>query len=187
MKLKYLNHKARLTKACKDDIKWWLMYIDTWNQKTMFYDEFWSNSTDMNFFTDSSGKSYGAICGNQWLFGSFSTTQAKLSIEWKELCAIVISCCTWGHLFVSKKILIHTDNSAIVYSVNKGSSRNKDIMFLIRTLHFIAVKHNFECRLTHIEGTKNVAADLLSRGKIDLFLQKFPSFKRPSTKAVTPW
>ena len=48
-------------------------------------------------------------------------------------------------------------------------------MVLIRALYFIASKANFECRLLHVPGVLNVAADLLSRDEHLKFGELFPN------------
>ena len=173
-KLKQLHHKTRLSVAAKKDILWWLEFIDDWNAKSVFYEDQWLNAHDINFFTDSSDIGWGAVCMGYWSYGSFQDDQKKKSIEWRELYAVVKACSLWGRLFIGKKIFINCDNMSIVYAVNSGASKSSDIMELIRQLFFIASTNSFECRLVHVDGATNVAADMLSRQKISKFKELFP-------------
>ena len=87
--------------------------------------------------------------------------------------------------FLGKLFLIHCDNMSVVDAVNRGSSRAPDVMSLIQTLFFIACKWNFECKLIHVPGIDNTQADMLSRGLIKTFQERYPSFpKQMSTPAV---
>ena len=75
-----------------------------------------------------------------------------------------------------KKVIIHCDNLPVVYAVNNGSSKCESIMALVRRLFYVAARGNFECKLVHVEGKRNIAADMLSRRKIQNFKKTFPQY-----------
>ena len=175
-KLKHLHFTTRLSKAAQKDIDWWLQYITLWNYKSVFYDNCWIDSVDLNFKTDASSTGFGAVLGNHWLAGTFSDKQRQSSIEWKELFAVTVALKTWSHLLVGKRIIIHCDNMSMVQAVNKGASKINSLMDLIRTLVMIAALKNFEYKLVHIQGKLNFEADLLSRQKIAEFKSRFPAY-----------
>jgi hypothetical protein len=87
-----------------------------------------------------------------------------------------------GDLLKSKKVLFHCDNMSVVFAVNAGTSKCGHIMTLIRELFFTAAKFNFDIRLVHVPGITNIAADLLSRGKVTTFLASFPEAERIQTQ-----
>ena len=105
----------------------------------------------------------GAVYQSHWWSAPFNAAHLKLPIAWRELFAIVVACRVWGHEFASKRIMIECDNLAVVFSVNNGTSKNHDIMALIRDLFFIGSFFSFDVRLIHVAGTLNVGPDLLSR------------------------
>ena len=174
--IKFLHYKTRLSRAARDDIAWWLQCMSNWNSKSVFYDQFWTNAEDLGFKCDASNFGFGAVFLNKWIAGVFSEEERLLSIEWRELYAIVMACNCWGKFLTKKRFLIYSDNLSIVQSVNKGSSKSAPVMSLIRTLFFIACKNNFECRVRHISGVDNTEADLLSRGRIGSFHEHYPLF-----------
>lgn len=81
----------------------------------------------------------------------------------KELFPIVLAIDIWGPLLANHKILFLIDNSAVAEIINKTSSREKNIMKLIRRLVLAALKYNIYFRAKHIPGKTNVICDLLSR------------------------
>ena len=79
----------------------------------------------------------------------------KQNIAWREMLAIVQSLATWGNLLQGKKVLCHCDNSVVVSVIQKGSSKDKDLMELVRGIFYICVKYEFEFSAIHVPGIKN--------------------------------
>lgn len=186
-KLRHLSFKTRLSLAAREDIMWWLLYINVWNRHSIFYDNEWRNANDFVFSTDASNLAGAAVLRNKWLILEFTPEQLARPIAWRELCAVVVACATWGNMLTGHKILIDCDNTAVVESVNKGSCKDVALMELIRALFFIAALNNFDIRLRYIQSKLNRAADLLSRLKIDQFKLEFPKADaHPTTPCIIP-
>ena len=147
--VKYLHYIVKLSVAARADIDWWLSAAISWNQKSMFMDEHWTLSTKLHLHTDASLKCIGAVFGNLWLTEPLSGSEAARSIAWKELLAVVMACAMWGDHFRSKKLVVHCDNSSVVYAVNTGTSKCVEMMYLIRQLYHLCVQFNFVCYLQH--------------------------------------
>ena len=69
----------------------------------------------------------------------------------------------WGHLWSGRHIRLHSDNTATVASINKGTSRGGKLMALIQELFWLAVEMNFKISAVHIPGISNIMADRISR------------------------
>ena len=63
-------------------------------------------------------------------------------INFKELFAVVAAVFTWGKHWHNKQIIINTDNQAITDIWKSGSSKDPDIMRLIRELFLFSAKNN---------------------------------------------
>jgi hypothetical protein len=164
----------------------------------------------MQLHTDACERGGGAVCGSAWWSYAWSEQQIQYStrvrsflereskivltdeskttsnikrrsMPYLELLALVMAAATWGGNWNGKRILFHNDCEPVVAAVNKGSSKSPLLMGLIRSLHFIAAQHQFEFRLQHIPGVRNVNADLLSRGQVDVFLNSNPNVDRLPT------
>ena len=54
----------------------------------------------------------------------------------KELVPIVMGCAVWGPQFAGHTTLFQCDNLGLVVAINKGSSKDKIVMHLLRSLWF---------------------------------------------------
>jgi hypothetical protein len=173
MRARQLNHKLKLNNMARADITWWIECIDGWNAKSVFLDDLWTHSADVGLYTDASGFGVGGVFRDRWFAQPLTAAQQVLSIAWKELYAVLVACRAWGGHFAGLRILLHCDNQSVVSIVNSGTSKCGLIMQLVRELIGVAVYNNFDLKLIHVPGIDNVAADLLSRGKLDLFHSMF--------------
>ncbi len=111
----------------------------------------------------------------------------RRSMPYLELLALVMAAATWGGDWKGMRIIFYNDCEPVVAAVNKGTSKSPLLMGLIRSLHFVAARHQFECKLVHIAGVTNVNADLLSRAQIGAFLRSNPTADRfPTPPSVPP-
>ena len=170
---KYLHYKIKLNKSFREDIKWWLTFLPTWNGVSMIHTEI-----DVEMYADSSDKGIGCVYKYDWFVVQYVHDRFNLiekSINWRELYAIVKAVATWGHLLRDKKILLHCDNEAVTYIINSGTSRNTEIMKLVRILFYICAHYNIECICRHIAGVNNISAEYLSRLNVVDFFRVNPN------------
>jgi hypothetical protein len=173
-RVKVLYHRVKISHEALKDIHWWITYIKIWNWKSLFYSDNWELSSKLKFATDASDLGMGATFESSWWFVPFNAALVARPIAWRELYAILVSCRVWGHLFSTRRVLIECDNMAVVFSVNNGSSKNPEIMGLIRGLFFVCSFFSFDIKLVHVPGILNLGPDMLSRLKIQEFLALFP-------------
>jgi len=57
-----------------------------------------------------------------------------MDIMAKELVPIVLSCVLWGPLLPNKILEFKCDNRGLVDAINKGSSKERVVMYLLRCL-----------------------------------------------------
>ena len=132
-KAKKLFHKVRLSAEAQLDIVWWTKCANSWNGKSVFYEDRWLTSVDLSMYTDASGFGIGAVLGRRWLFSPLSCAEATRSIAWRELWAVLVACATWGAELTGQRVLIFCDNESVVSIVNTGSSRCPLVMSLVRS------------------------------------------------------
>jgi hypothetical protein len=70
------------------------------------------------------------------------------------------------------------NNAAIVAIICSGSSKDSEVMHLVRCLAFTSAKFEFSLFTSHICGVHNVLADALSRNNAFLFLSNDPQAHR---------
>ena len=123
-------------------------------------------------YTDASGCGIGGVCRTLWYLDYLTPVEQSRSIAWRELLAVVVACRSWGSLLKGRRLLLFCDNESVVTIVNMETSKCPLKMTLVRSLFFIAVNINFDIRLKHVAGVENIVADLLSRGRLDAFLEQ---------------
>jgi len=90
----------------------------------------------------------------------------------KELVPITLSCAVWGTKLSRAKVLFQCDNLGLVAAISKGSSRDKDVMHLLRCMWFLVACFDIDVCAEHIAGVSNITANQLSRN----YMQSFFSF-----------
>ena len=177
--LKKPHHHVHLNQAFFADLAMWRSFLDSWNGKAFFLNDFWESSNDLSLQTDASGSiGYGGICGNQWFQGTWQPQQRigtnNISIAWQELYAIVVACSIWGKQWACKRILFQCDNLAVVNVVNTKKAKCPQLMRLIRKLTLITMSCNCYLKAQHIPGLSNEIADSLSRFQVPRFRRLAP-------------
>jgi hypothetical protein len=87
----------------------------------------------------------------------------------------------WGARFANKRIILHTDNMALTFIINKLTSTDSKIMVLVRKLTLLTLKFNILFHCEHIIGKKNFLAGALSRLQFQEFHLVAPHMhKHPS-------
>jgi hypothetical protein len=193
-----INYIAYLTKKVRSvlqpypiansvllDIQWWQKHLPTFNYTTSIIPAAFPArklGDPLYICTDACTNGFGAICGRHWLHGTWShrheldsrtndsSERAKRdSMPFKEMLAIVIATATWGHLFRNQNITFLCDCEPVVFALNWGDSKRKNLMALIRLFASLAIQHQFSYQISHIDGVKNVFADALSRSDLARF------------------
>ena len=165
----HLDHFIRLNLEARSDIEWWHTFASSWNGVSMM--QSLRRTTPVARITsDASGNwGCGAFSGQAWFQLKWAQQLLGHSITIKELIPIVIAAAIWGHKWRGSTVQIMCDNAAVVNILNQNSSRDREVMHLLRCMAFITAKFQFLITASHIPGIENTAADALSRDKVNLF------------------
>ena len=98
----------------------------------------------------------------------------------------MLSLYIWGREMQNRCILFFTDNEALVHVINKQSSKDKSLMFLVQKLVLICLEHNVVFKAKHIAGVKNRLADSLCRLQVHSFRQLAPYHMDKLPTAIPP-
>ena len=182
-KVKHDLHYVTINKDSRDDIHWWLRALTDFNGTSYILQPFVS-SDSLQLHTDAyGGLGFGGTFGNHWFYCAWPRKflDPSISINYKELFAIVVAFEMWGHLFRHKQIIFYTDNKIICDLWKSLSPKTPELMHLLRYFYFRVYK--FECNvlLRHIPGKHNIYADMLSRLQVERFLQAMRTADRTPT------
>ena len=170
------HHHINLDQEFKNDCKVWLTFLNDDNVMSV-YRPFVDlavirNATELFFYTDASMSlrhgGFGAVFGKNWLAGQWGKTflsEAKPSIEFLEMAALVIAVFTWIDSLANSRVVLFCDNTSVVKMLNSTSSSCDKCMKLIRLLTLKCLNFNTRIFGKHVRYESNEIADALSRGQ----------------------
>ena len=164
MKLREANHRTWLGAEIKKDLIWWSKALDVFHGFTPFVCDMKPPSYELS--TDACRTAGAGVFINDWFFCDFKSDFPNFSdehINCLELLTILLAARRWAHLWSGYHIKVNCDNQSAVFAINKGSSRSKLFMSVLRELFWLSVKNNFRLTASYIEGSLNTVADMLSR------------------------
>ena len=158
------HHYTRLTSAAKADLSWWRFGL------TMFHGTAPFNSDialpSFQFATDACLIGGGAMFEGDWFYVSWLMDFPSLgekNINVLELKTVHVAAEKWGPKWAGKHILVRSDNSATVASLNKGTSRSVDMLEIIQQIFWLSVRYGFKLSAVHLPGHLNILSDRISR------------------------
>ena len=162
------HHYVTLNSEARADLQAWNTFLCSFNGKCMFLDHKFLSSDTIKLYTDASSDiGFAAIFGKKWVAGKWHRSFSSADITLLELYPLVLLTGMFGDYFANHCILFMTDNAGVVEIVNKLSSKNQQIMKLVRMLVLFCLKYNILFRCQHVPGYQNIIADHLSRFQID--------------------
>lgn len=176
-------HKIKLSSGAKADMKMWAVFLSEFNGVSIIPEQMWVGNEDLELFTDASGsQGFGGYFGGRWFQGRWpgdiGTTR---SIAWMEFFPVAVAVVLWCHLLQGKRILIRSDNVAVVSILNKQTSKCPVIMRLLRFVVLQCLKYNTVISARHLPGESNEVADSLSRLQVGRFRKLAPHAARNGT------
>ena len=151
----------KLGKTFHKDLNWFARFLREYNGISFFDQE---KEAEYEIFLDACLEGMGAFCENQ-----VHSTDIKgllpsgLSIVHYEMLNIVVTLRLWCQWLRRKKVKIHCDNMAAVMVCKTGKTRDNFLGTCYRNLWLICALFDIDLEVVHIEGKKNVIADVLSR------------------------
>ena len=93
----------------------------------------------------------------------FSQTLVRLSYIIREFLPNIVAMDLWGTTLTNSSVVLHSDNIAVVHIINSNTSKDPNLMKLMRRLMVASPTYDIQFSAEHIPGLHNTAADLLSR------------------------
>ena len=151
-----------ITEEARRDIAWWERFMQDYNGiSILWYTKI--PEADGAIASDACPKGFGAICGKEYIQGTFPEELQGSNIAHLEIMAVVIALRTWHHKLKGKYFWIMVDNEAVATILNTGASRDPVLQQALRETLMIAAKNEFMIKAKHIRGVDNRILDWLSR------------------------
>jgi hypothetical protein len=159
----------------KEDLKVWKEFLVNFNGICFFLEDKFISADLLQLYTDASGSlGYGAVFQQSWFYGEWDENWENVNITVKELYPIVLALELWGNKLQNKSIMFNCDNEALVFVLNKQSSKYPQIMYLVRRLVLLSLSFTILFKSTHLLGRCNVISDVLSRLQVSKFRSMLP-------------
>ena len=144
MSARRLEQFVRLNREARSDIEWWWQFAERWNGVGMMRAT--QRETPSATVTSDALGSWGcgAFYEAHWFMLPWAGPVKDSNITVKELVPITLAAAVWGSTWRGRTVLAQCDNMAVVDIINRGTSRDKTVMHLVRCLAFIKAKHEFE-------------------------------------------
>ena len=181
-KAKKSFHFIRVSQGLRADLLVWNEFLQKFNGISYIHNLDWSTNFDIELYTDSAGgiaKGCGAYFAGKWAFLQWPVRWYSSDIirdmTYLELVPIALAVYLWGSQFKHKKILLYSDNAAVVSVLNNRSSKSDRVMSLVRPIVYWTLLIDFQFKAKHIYSAENGIADAISRQQVDRFRRLAPS------------
>ena len=95
-------------------------------------------------------------------------------MAYKELFPIVVAAHLWGSQWSMRRVEFLCDDESVVAVLSSGTSRDANLMDLLRYLALLAVHHSFSFKASSVRGKANLVADSLSCFQLQRFRHLAP-------------
>ena len=148
-----------LNSSCREDLRWWLEegHLDQGLSLE-------SQVPDVFLWSDASDQGWGAVLGDNFAKGLWTTQERNSSINFRELLAVERGLLAFPLLVQGKVVGLFCDNTtAIAYLRKQGGTLSPLLNEIAQRILRWAEKENVSLLPQFILGRKNVVADALSR------------------------
>ena len=162
--LQHAPHRALISSEIREDLLWWFNFLKTFNGRSVLLDK----QPIECVFTDACNEAAGGLFGLDWFYRNWNQdlpVAESFHINEKEVLAVVLASQRWASYWQNKQVIIYSDNSTTVASLNKGRSCNSIVMECLCRLFWLSATYNFHMTSSH------VAADRASRLHIPGYLE----------------
>ena len=159
------NAQVHLNASFREDVQWWLKFASSWNGLAVMLV---SSPINRNrLMVDASGAASAAIFDSSFIIRPHNSRTSQWHINDQELLSIYLAALMWAPEWRDHHVIVASDNTTAVASINKGSSKSPVIMRMLRDLFWISAKFNFHLIAEFIPGLQNTLADAASRLKLE--------------------
>ena len=155
---------GRLGPNARLDAQWWLRTLQApMAGSTICYKH--DMPEVINVKSDASGTmGFGYVYRDILHYSRYTDdTAADYHIGYKETLALVHIAEEYGHMFTGKILRCGVDNSGVVFSILRGSTKCKRTQQLLRRLADAQIAHQFTLLCCHVSRSFNLIADKLTR------------------------
>ena len=154
--------KVRLDNKCFEILKWWKDNIFSDKMKRSLH----TTPVQKHLCCDSSGPAWGSYLDGKEAKECFTEKQLPLSINTKELLAVLYGIMSHIHNLKGKHVLVYSDNFTTVSTLKKHNSSDKLRDRIVSKIYNIVFDNNMTLSISFIKGKNDYFANSLSRSVV---------------------
>jgi hypothetical protein len=150
-----------MTHQLKRDLEWWRTVPDQHNGRSIY-----KPIETAYLHADSSAYGWGAVLNDNHAYqarGFWYNDDCHQHITWNELRAVRLAIESFLPQLRGRNVLTHEDNTAVVATLSKLTTRSPVMMTALRRLWHLLDVNNNNIRPKYIRSTGNIWADSFSR------------------------
>ena len=162
--LRVSNNRFKVTEDMRRDLRWFLRFAPQFNGTTT-YDHVVIDQME-TLHIDACLTGVGGVWKNNVYMCDIPDDMNQnngYNITHFELINILVALKIWGHLWCHQKVLIYTDNMAVVSIYTTGFTRDDKLAAFVRNIWLYTSRYDIQLVVQHIPGKDNSIADMLSR------------------------
>ena len=186
-KCRYKNNVITLDAEFQLDISWWLENCEKLNGAGFpMMKGIEPAYLEWLITTDASDQACAGVYGDQWFVHPWQhNEQNRFDIAYRELYGVVMAVAVFGPQLSGRICGFECDNTNAILASKKASSKNKQMMHLLRALHSLCMNFKMMIYFSYIKSKDNTLADALSRLDFKLFHRLLPTAsQKPSPLSV---
>ena len=156
------NHNSTcmcLTTDFYKDLRWFNTFLQSHNGVT-YYD---TRKVTGTIYLEASLTAMGGVYQNMVYTLPIPANYNNYNINHLKMINIMVSLKIWGTLWSNRKININCNNLPVVDVLKIGRARDDILAASARNIWLLTSIFNIQLQVSHIQGSKNTTADLLSR------------------------
>jgi hypothetical protein len=178
------HHHIRIPAVVREDIAAWLYFLNHWNGVSMLARPALSHTIATDASSLLGGGGYYAETGERFHIAwdahhTSPSTDDALHNTIKELYCVVMAAACFGPRWKGHAVTILCDNTGAVDTIHSRSTRQPDMLQLIRLLIHIEVEFDMQILAKHIPGKQNTIADMISRNRVASARELHPLQQQP--------
>lgn len=175
------NHFIRIPHHVRSDCHVWQLFLASFNGISIIAPLEPLDSVRIQLFSDASDWGCSTVYGPRWFQLLWPNSWRSKHINIREFIPIYLALDTWGPLLRNSCLTFRCDNRAVVDVINSGTTRDTDMLVILRAITLLALRLNIQLCSLHFPGKLNTVADYLSRTQADaVFLRAAKLHEAPT-------
>ena len=145
-----------LSEAAKGELEWWVTNVPNVSNDIA------PSDPDITVYSDASLLGWGSECEGVRTGGTWLPEEKSNHINFLELQAAFFTLQSFREKVEHRHVRLMMDNTTAVACINKGTSRSREIMALLREIFWLTELNNIRLSCHYFPGQWNSLADAVS-------------------------